>query len=79
MWDLPGQGIKPVPLALARQIPTHYTIGEVQTVHLKWMDFISTKLILKNQKNKQTNKQTKSLSYQVLDSTVVPLWILNPE
>ena len=77
MWDLPGPRIKPVPLALARQIPTHYTTGEVQTVHLKWMDFISTKLILKNQK--KPNKQTKSLSYQGLDSTVVPLWILNPE
>ena len=48
-----------MPLALARQIPTHYTIGEIQTVHLKWMDFISTKLILKNQKKtKQTNQKS---------------------
>ena len=51
--DLSGSGIKSVPLALARQIPIHCTTGEVQTVRFKWMDFISTKSILKNQKKKQ--------------------------
>ena len=46
-----------MPLALARQIPIHCTPGEVQTVHFKWMDFISTKWILKkSEKNKQPQK-----------------------
>ena len=53
VWDLSGSGIKSVPLALARQIPIHCTTGEVQTVRFKWMDFISTKSILKNQKKTQ--------------------------
>lgn len=44
------------------------------------MDFIGSKLYFnKADLKKRSEKNTRSLSYQGLEATVVPVWILNPE